>query len=220
MKKYRYQGKRCLIEGFHLLEEAQKQGVLESVFLLKADPLYPEAHILTPHVMKHLTDTKNPPPAAGIARIKTSPIEGDKVLFLEHIQDPGNVGTLLRSALAFNFDAVVLDQCADPYSPKVLRSTQGAIFHLNIAQHDFKALKNMYPGLQMIGAALTNHATAPKPVKPPYCLCLGNEGSGLKEETLQALDQTVMIPMKTIDSLNVSIAGSIIMYAMLPSSLK
>ncbi len=220
MKKNRYQAKRCLIEGFHLLEEAEKQGVLESVFLLQANDAYPGAHLVSAHVMKHLTDAKNPPPAAGIAKIKQADITGDKVLFLEHLQDPGNVGTLLRSALAFGFDTVVLDHCADPYGPKVLRSTQGAIFHLNIAQHDFETLKTKRPDLTTVGAALTKNAAKPTPISSPYCLCLGNEGAGLKDSTLATLDQTVMIPIKTIDSLNVSIAGSILMYAMQPTTLK
>ncbi len=219
-KKYRHKDKRCLIEGFHLLEEARRKDCLETVFLLEPHPEYPTANLISETVMKHLTDSKNPPPAAAVAIIPETQTTGKQVLILEHIQDPGNVGTLIRSALAFGFDTIISDESADFFSPKVLRSTQGAVFHLQLHHMTVATFKQKNPAHTLIGTALSGEASAPRKIPTPYALILGNEGAGLKTETLNHLDHTVMIPMRTIDSLNVGVAGSILMYVLTAPAYK
>lgn len=211
-KKYRVKEQKLLIEGEHLLQEAKKKGLLISTYHQKPHPEYKEGTIVSPHVMKYLTAAKTPPLDAGVAKISPPKTMDDKVLILENIQDPGNVGTLLRSALAFGFNSVIIDESADPYSQKVLRSTQGAIFSLNLHFLDVKTFKQKYPHA-LYGAHLAPQKKARKKPTPPYAIILGNEGSGLTPSTVELLDHTLTIPIDSIDSLNVAVAGSIIMHS-------
>ena len=139
--------------------------------------------------------------------------------YLENVRDPGNLGTLLRSALAFHFYDVVLSKgCAEVYSPKVLMASQGAIFYLNIRQSenassldDLKELKTK--GYHILGTDLASSSPL-KSLQIPskIALLLGNEGKGLSKEAIGFADQNVRIEMDGIDSLNVGVAGGIIMY--------
>ena len=150
--------------------------------------------------------------------MKTKLIEKqNRLLLLDRVQDPGNLGTLLRSAVAFGFDGVILGEgCVDVYNEKVIRSTQGAIFKIPIEFHD---LKEYVPLLQsndvkVYGTSLQNG----KPLgeieeKVKMAFILGNEGQGVSSELLSSTDGNIFIEMsQNIESLNVSIAGSIIMY--------
>ncbi len=210
-KKHRQKQRRFFVEGEHLVEEARKMKLLDTVYVLEEDERYPEALLVNEAVMKKLTDTKSPPKIAAVCRFRPSKPIGDKVLFLEHIQDPGNIGTLLRSALAFSFHTVVLDRCADPYSPKVLRATQGAIFRLNVVPLSLEEFKENAKDHTLIATAPSKKGRPIRPA-PPYALMLGNEGSGLSRDALRASDVTFHIETETIESLNVAVAGSILMH--------
>jgi len=213
-KKYRDQTGMMLIEGPHLVEEATRKGLVQTVFILKRDPAHPGAIVVSEDVMRHLCDAKSAPPVAAVVNDPPKRPPGKKVLILENIQDPGNVGTLIRTALAFGFETVIEDECADYRSAKVLRSTQGAIFHLNILSMDVETFKENHPSHTLIGAHVRDGSSPPKHPRGPFALILGNEGQGLKERTLRLLDDTVHIPLITIDSLNVGVAGAIIMHAL------
>jgi TrmH family RNA methyltransferase len=121
------------------------------------------------------------------------------------------LGTLLRSALAFGFTTIVLDDTVDLYNPKVLRSTQGAIFHLSFLTMSATTFKENHPDYTLIATAVHGNATTTKP-KGKYALILGNEGAGIKDETLALADAFITIPITTMESLNVAVAGSIIMH--------
>lgn len=141
----------------------------------------------------------------------------NRLLLLDRVQDPGNLGTLLRSAVAFGFDGVILGHgCVDVYNEKVIRSTQGAIFKIPI---EFHSLKEYVPMLQMKGVKV--YGTSLENGQPlgeieeasQMAFILGNEGQGVDSELLSATDRNIFIEMtQNIESLNVSIAGSIIMY--------
>lgn len=210
-KKHRHQQERFLIEGEHLVEEAQKRKLLVAVYTLEEDDRFPEATLVNEAVMKKLTDAKSPPKLVGVCRFQTSESFGRRVLFLEHVQDPGNIGTLLRSALAFSFDTVVLDRCADLYSPKVLRATQGALFDLNVHFLSLEAFQARCPSHTLIASSPSGTSPKTKPT-PPYALMLGNEGSGLSKQALKAAQSTLHVPTSGVESLNVAVAGSILMH--------
>ena len=141
-----------------------------------------------------------------------------KVLVLDNLQDPGNVGTLLRSALAFNYNQVFIsDASVDLYNDKVIRASQGAIFKINIKRD---SLENIYHFLKderfkIYVTALNNNSVYLEEVKQSkkMALVLGNEGNGVSEISKKNADEIVKIHMSSkIDSLNVSVAGSIAMY--------
>lgn len=214
-KRYRDEMNQFVIEGWHLIEEAKAANVLLEVFTI--DPSI-EGTLISLEVMKKLTGLDSLPKVIGVASQKTSSIITDKVLVLDGVQDPGNLGTLLRSAKAFGFDTILLGKgTCDPYSPKVVRSTQGAIFTLNISHNvdltmAYQTLKDK--GYTLYATRL-EQAVPLQQVKPilPFALILGSEGQGISDVSIQEADECVKIHMQGTESLNVAVAGSIIMHA-------
>jgi len=143
----------------------------------------------------------------------------EKIIMLESVRDPGNMGTILRNAVAFGIDRLVVSSdCADIYSPKVVRSSMGAIFKLKIdVQNDFQgsieALKRT--GRRVLGAALKRDSLVmgKDKISENDVFIMGNEGHGLSENTIRLCTDTIFIPMKeNTESLNVSIASAILMW--------
>ena len=139
-------------------------------------------------------------------------------IILENIQDPGNMGTILRTANAFGIDYVMLlGDCADPYGPKAVRASMGAVFKRNIFQisyHDIEEIKNM--GIIVYGAALDKESVDFRSVSyDRSAVCIGSEGSGLSERLLDMCSGKVIIPMTPeCESLNAGVAASVFMWEM------
>ena len=155
-----------------------------------------------------------PPPPAGF------PAPGGRYLALENVQDPGNVGALVRSAAAFGYDAVILGgACADPFSPKTLRASMGACGRLPLVRvpclpdmlHELKAA-----GIACLAAALYNSRPLDEvdPAQPGgVCLVIGSEGQGLTDAAIAACDAAVRIPISPlVESLNAGVAGSVLLW--------
>ncbi len=173
-------------------------------------------------------DTKTP---QGIFCLCRQPLPGlpdqwpGRYVLLSSLQDPGNVGTIIRTADALGLDGVILsDDCPDLYSPKVIRATMGGIFTQPVY-----AAKNManliaelrQAGVTVIAAALDDHARPPAQTdfSAPCAVVLGNEGSGLTDEITALCDKTVMIPMaRPGQSLNAAIAATILMWELTDTS--
>jgi TrmH family RNA methyltransferase len=210
-KKYRHATNTFIIEGDHVIEEARKNHLVKTIITTNKDTHYSDAIIVSESVMKKLSSTHHIPTVIAVCTMQLSTTLTDRVLILEHIQDPGNLGTLLRSALAFGFETIVLDEAVDLYNPKVLRSTQGALFHLSFLTMSAPEFKAKHPDYTLIATAVNGNTTIVKP-KDKYALILGNEGSGIHKDTLAIADTIITIPMATMESLNVAVAGSIIMH--------
>ncbi len=212
-KKYRDATNMFIVEGEHLVIEAARAGVIREVIALSSHPDFKQATLVNEAVMKKITDTKTAPRIIAVCNFALSDTLHKRVLLLEKVQDPGNMGTLLRSALAFNFRSIILDDCVDILNPKVLRSTQGAIFHLAVRYTDAQTFKKTHPEYTMIATAITQKGSPSYPSEP-FVLMLGNEGQGLEPSTEALADTTVHIPTETVESLNVGVAGSILMQAL------
>lgn len=225
-KKYRDMTGLFLIEGEHLVRMAIESGNLETILVDEnaiekyLDFIDEENTIIVNEaIVNKLSYTKSPQGIVGVVRKKEIYVQGlSKVLILDNLQDPGNVGTLLRSALAFNYNQVFIsNESVDIYNDKVIRASQGAIFKLNIKRD---SLSNIYSLLKdekfkIYATGLTNNSLYLEDLKPSKkcALVLGNEGNGISEETKNEADEIVKINMSSkIDSLNVSVAGSIAMY--------
>lgn len=211
-KKYRDEKSLFIVEGYNLIDEAIKASRLISVYSIKEEEKYKDAVIISKELLSKITNTITPEGIIGVVKKENSSKIGNKVLYLDRLQDPGNIGTLLRSSIAFNFDTVILDECVDIYNPKVVRSSEGAIFHLNFIKESLLNLKNN--GYYLIGTTLDgisvdnlNHNLCKKIV-----LILGNEGNGIRKEYQDITDINLTISMNKIESLNVGVAGSIFMY--------
>ena len=217
-KKYRELEGLYLVSTPHLVLEALKKGVVKEIFLLDSkENIYGSVTIVTPQVMKKLTNLETVPEVVAVVeKEKKQEIKGN-ILLLDRIQDPGNLGTIIRSAVAFNIDTIILgDGCVDLYNEKVLRAAEGMHFHLNIFNEN---LLNTIPslkeqGYEIIGTKLTDGIELSN-FKPSnqYALVMGNEGSGVEESLLNLCDKYIYIKMnETCESLNVGVATSIILY--------
>jgi len=215
--------KLFLVEGFHNVEMALKQGAIKEVFSLKEMPnIDVPLHVVTKEIIDKLSSVQNPEGIVAVCEKKEGkPFSSDRLLYLDLIQDPGNVGTLLRTALSFGFHDVLLSKnSCDPYNSKVLLASQGAIFALNVktsivpSSEDIKSLKAQ--GYLLLGTSL-DHSVPFEGFKVPkgkICLILGNEGKGVEKEVLALTDQNITITMSGIDSLNVGVAGGILMHGL------
>jgi len=175
---------------------------------IKGDNVY----YVTNQVLAKLTKTKTPQKVLCVCRKVLKEELTNQVLILEGIQDPGNLGTLLRSALAFNFKTVILDNTVDLYNDKVVRSTQGAMFYLNII--NMKALDFIkdHPEYTIYGTALNGASLDSILPQKNIVIVLGNEGAGVSKELLNITSQNITIKTSDVESLNVGVAGSIIMH--------
>lgn len=220
-KKYRDKSGLFLVEGEHLVLEAYKSGCLQEL-LIEEDSLFPidvETLFVSHNVLTYISELDTPPTMIGVCRKKTTnELEvGNRVLALDAIQDPGNLGTIIRSAVAFNVDTIILGKgTVDVYNSKVVRASQGMLFHINIVELDLENdlinfKKNNY---QIIGTKVT-HGKSLKDIEKTekFVIIMGNEGNGMSEAVAELCDSFIYIDMnEACESLNVGVATSIILY--------
>ena len=218
-KKYRDLEQKFLIEGEHLVEEAEKSGVLEKIILLENSEYHSnlEKIYVSKSVMKKLSSLDTPPNILGVCKMLSRKELGKKVLLLDDIQDPGNLGTIIRSSVAFNVDSIVMSlNTVDLYNPKVIRSTQGMIFKINLIKDDLgQVIKKLKSKNIPIYTTNVNGGENIKNINSTdsYGLIMGNEGNGVKDEISTLADRKIYIPMNSkVESLNVSVAASILLY--------
>jgi len=216
---YRNEYGLFLIEGFHLLEMALAKNLVVTVFALNEIPNLPsdvEQIVASPDTLKKISSQVTPQGVVAICHfLKPKAKLGNRVLFLDDVADPGNVGTLIRTALAFDFTSVVLsDKCASVYNDKVISASQGALFSINIVKGDGEVLTSLQKdGYQIIATSLKAVTPIDKlQVAKKFVVILGNEAHGISAATMSLATDQVIIPMQHIDSLNVAIAGGIMMY--------
>lgn len=220
-KKYRDRDHCFLIEGTHLIQEALQAKRLQTLLVRKGCPiLFNDANEIfevSDEVIKKLTQNVSKVDYIGVCTIKKeADLQYKKVILLDDVQDPGNLGTIIRSAYSFGYDAVLMSQgCVDVYNDKVIRSTQGALFHIPIFQtcliDEIKQLQTQ--NIKVYGTSLHDAvALSTCDTNEEVALVFGNEGSGVKSEILSLCDQNIKIEMHTFESLNVAVAASICMY--------
>lgn len=224
-KKTRDEKRLFLVDGFHMVEEAKKAGLCDLV-ISTDESLEGQDKVLvvSDSVMEKLSYTKTPQPIMAVSHKKDNILKHyDRVLILDGVQDPGNLGTILRSALAFGFKQIVMSpDCVDLYNDKALRSTQGAVFHLDIVRDD---LSHVIPELQKLGvrviATSLHNASSIDDIKSTdkMAFVMGNEGNGVRDETIAMSDASLYIPIDTMESLNVGVAAGIVMYTFKEVSL-
>lgn len=219
-KKFRKQLNLFFIEGYHLVLEAKNANLLLEVLIVDENDYIEGVNnvLVTEEIIKKISQTVSPQNIIGICKIKEEEFNfGDKILILDDIQDPGNLGALVRTALGFGFANIILSSNSiDIYNDKFLRATQGAFFHTNIVQgeieHFLKELKEKEYFL--VGTGLENAKDVESICfAKKAALILGNEGSGIKQSVLDMCDVVAKIRInKELESLNVVVAGGIMMY--------
>ena len=220
-KKYRDSTNTYLIEGEHLIYEAYKEGILLEVLPLIGEDFSMDSRItfISRDVMKKLSSTDSIPNVIGVCKKKEEKEVGNKILILEDIQDPGNLGTIIRSSLAFGIDTIVLSpKTVDLYNSKVVRSTQGMMFHINIIVRELiPFIKELKTNNYVIYGTKVDNGVNVKDIdkKDKYALIIGNEGNGMSSNVESLCDKNLYIDMdKRVESLNASVAASILLYEM------
>lgn len=211
-------------EGVKLFREALDNGVKpERVFVTDKCLDLPELGRIDCEIIK-VTDevygriTDESAPEGVFAIFRKTEARGGKapVLLLEGIQDPGNVGTLIRCAAAFGVGEVITVGCADIYNPKTVRSTMGAVF--KVACRQFADVDSAVEYARAIVDTVVAAALQPDSVSiedvdtSRAAIMIGSEGRGLSERAIELADKKMIIPMENMESLNASVAGAICMY--------
>ena len=218
-KKYRDSEKLFLVEGEHLVLEAYKANCLKEVILcereidLEVDKVY-----VSEKVMNTISELPSKVDIIGVCEIESNELDLDSdVMILDGVQDPGNLGAIIRSAVAFNIKNIVLSKnTVDLYNTKALRSAQGMNFHLNIVREDIPGVieKLKDNNFTIYGTDVVNGIDIKDVQKTEkYAIIMGNEGNGISEEVKKLVDKNIYIKMnENCESLNVSVSASIIMY--------
>ena len=225
-KKFRNQTGKFILEGFKAIKEAFDAGIqLENIFVeqnhIKDYEFAKDILIETNEaVLKKLCTTESAPSAIAIGfqkqYEKTLLTKTQKVVLLEDIKDLGNLGTIIRSSVAFSADAIVLyGDSVDIYNPKCVRASVGNLWKLPIIHiKDFEELKNIFSNFERIATLprATNLLKTYK-IKLPTLVMFGSEANGLSEELIKFSTNSVKIEMnKTVESLNLATSVSVILY--------
>ena len=219
-KKYRDLNGLFLVDGEHLVMEAYNSGYLDELILLEGTDfsLDVKTSYVTMDVMKYISSLDSLNGIMGVCRKKESILSGDRVVILDDIQDPGNLGTIIRSSVAFNVDTLVLtDGCVDLYNPKVIRSTQGMLFKLNIivVSDIIDFVSDLKCKNYRIYSTKVNGGNSLKSIEKSsrFAIIMGNEGNGVRDSLMDLADNYIYIDMNpSCESLNVGCATSIILY--------
>lgn len=221
-RKYRKKTKTFIVEGFHSVLEAYKSGNIIELIIEKdvALPFDVPTIYVTKEIINKISSVDAPTNIMALCKMKEEKIEyGNKILLLDNVQDPGNLGTIIRSAAAFDIDSIVLSpDTVDMYNPKVVRSTQGMLFHIPIVVKDLATVIDelkekeipIYGTRVEYGEDVTN---LKEKDKKQFALIMGNEGSGVSSNILDKCDKSLFIDMnERVESLNVAVATSILLY--------
>ena len=221
---YRRQTGQCLCDSPKLLREAAQWGAeVQTVVSVEPwpEPLPEKVRqvLVPPEVMASISPAKTPQGVLFTCRAPVLPVPetlpGRRYVVLDGVQDPGNVGTILRTADAFGADGVFLvNGCADLYNPKTVRATMGAIFRCPAWSCGLEEVLELLVGIPLYGAALRSDTTDVRTVDYSRCaIAIGSEGRGLTDGVLALCDRTIKIPMSDhCESLNAAAAATVLLW--------
>ncbi len=221
-------GEHMVGEGLHHCPERMKIVFVDEKRVADFDHLLKlaqcEVYAVPEHVLGAISQVKTPQGIAAVCRmpeVRSLEEMGDRLILLENVQDPGNVGTVLRTLDAAGFDGCILTPgCADPLGPKTLRATMGSAFRVPVctAQSAADAARELAGrGYAVIGAALCGEPFYERGALPQkLCVIIGNEGQGMTQEALAACTHLYKLPMRGgAESLNAAVAAAIFMYELM-----
>ena len=229
-KKTRSKEQLFIIEGHHLVEEASKTNHLKIVLSTNEVLLQKytgvEKYLINNAILEKLSSTKNPQPILGISSmldftekhldniLKQKEV---KLILLDDINDPGNLGTIIRTTAALGYDGIIMSEATvDLYNDKVVRSTQGVMYKIPLFKMELTKAINYLKASHVycMGTSLKNAVSLKNaPHKERFAICFGNEARGMNDKHLDLMDKNIMIDMlNDVESLNVSVASSIVMW--------
>ncbi len=218
-KKFRKQQGLYIVEGIKPVKECIGAGCcidrIICVEELRDD--FAGATIVSESVFKSISSEKTPQGVLAVVKIPQLRLKppAKRCLLLDCLQDPGNLGTVIRTANASGYEDIYLINCTDPYSPKAVRASMSGIFFVNIYQGTREEVICALENIPLVCADMCGEDIFTFNPPERFCLCLGNEGSGISDEVKKHASYTVKIPMRaTCESLNVAVSAGIAMYAL------
>lgn len=216
-KKYRDKNNLFFVEGKDIVDEAYKYSLIKELYVLDGtlvDMDVPVTYV-SYDVMKKISDMESISEYYAVCYKKKEADIGNRIIILDNIQDPGNLGTIIRSAVAFNFDTVVLSKnTVDLYNPKVIRSTKGMLFNINIIVRELDEFISSLDSYTIYGTDVVNgNNIRDEDILGNVAIVIGNEGRGISDNIKKLCNKFVYIDMNNnCESLNASVAASILMY--------
>lgn len=216
-KKYRDNNNLFFVEGYDIVMEAYKNNVIKELYILDGtlvDIDIPVTYV-SYDVMKKISDMESISEYYAVCYKKKEDDLGNRIVILDNIQDPGNLGTIIRSAVAFNFDTVVLSKnTVDLYNPKVIRSTKGMLFNINIIVRELDNFISELDEYTVYGTDVVNgNNIKNEDIPSKVAIVIGNEGRGISDSVKELCNKFIYIGMSDgCESLNAAVAASILMY--------
>ncbi len=217
LKQKKYRQGLFLVEGRKIIEEANKKNLIKELFVLentKVD-LNIKTNYIDLKVAKYLSELETSDYMFALCQKANDQKIKNRILFLDGVQDPGNIGTIIRSAVAFNIDTIILKNCCDVYNDKVIRSSMGMIFHINLIEvANLDLIIELKKSHQIIGTnANAKKSLKDLVIKSKFVIIMGSEGRGIEKELLDLCVEMISIPINNnCESLNVAVATAIILY--------
>lgn len=209
-----------LIENEHLIEEAIKTNQLIELIVSESYSGTIDFHnklTVTDVICQKLSQTTSKSQIFGVCKIKQQALNGSYYLVCDNVQDPGNLGTLIRSVVCFGWDGVIVsNNSSDFYNDKCVRATQGALFHTELHRGNLVEILTelQQRGLKIVSTDVHQAKPLSKLEKTPMALVVGSEGQGITQEVINMSDDIIIIESSHFDSLNVGVAGSIVLYVL------
>lgn len=212
-KKYRNKTSLFIIETRKMIEEAIRSNMkIEKIFIRDGEEeIFEKSTKIASDLFNEISSLVTPDGYMAIVKKNNASTYGDRVLILDNLQDPGNVGTLIRSAEAFGYDSIIAINSCDFYNEKVLRASMGSIFRLNLVDMTYKDLSTL-DGYKFLIADMSGKDYNFITLEEKIAIVIGNEGNGISKDIRKLEHILVKIPMKgKIESLNAGVSGSILM---------
>lgn len=220
-KKYRNKLGLYVAEGIKMVNEAIKYGVKVKIVVATSEALeyitkgdYKLMEV-TKEVFSYVSDENTPQGALAVIEIPANNVvsPSGNALLLDGVSDPGNMGTIIRTAVAFGYNDIYLVGCVDPYSPKVVRASMSGIYFVNLYKTDVQTALNAISGLDVIVADMGGENLDGYENSNRHCIVVGNEANGVSDFVKQNATKIIGIPMiEKSESLNVAVASAIMMY--------
>ena len=218
-KKFRKLNNQYIVEGIKPVRECIEAGCQIDRIICEEglENEFTGATVVSENVFKSISSEKTPQGVLAVVKIPQNQLKPPQniCLLLDCIQDPGNLGTVIRTANAAGYDDIYMINCTDPYSPKAVRASMSGIFFVNIYQGTREEILDALEDTPLICADMNGENIFDFTPPNSFCLCIGNEGSGISNEVKSKASYTVCIPMRSsCESLNAAVSAGIAMYAL------
>lgn len=216
-KKYRKICGKYVVEGIKPVRECISAGctILNMICVEGLESEFENAVIVSRAVFESVSSEVTPQGVLAVVELPSNKLKvpQDSCILLDRLQDPGNLGTVIRTANAAGYSEIYLINCTDPYSPKAVRASMSGIFFVKVYQGTNEEILGVLKGIPLICADMDGEDIFSFNSPEKFCLCIGNEGNGMSQEIMKRARFKVSIPMReTCESLNAAVSAGIVMY--------